>query len=742
MQRRRAGVRAILYFAALVSLPLQGAGTVAIVEGTGAPELERFASGELRAYLEKLFGIRAQAATSAPAAAEALFLIGSAETNQLVKQAKVARPFPRLSDQGILLRRATVGGTPALIVGGGSPRATLWAVYELVQRWGAHYLADRDIIPGRKPFLLPEVDAVMEPLFRVRAHPTVQDFAASGESWGIADFRPLMDQLAKLKFTRMNIYAYGWQPYLDWQYGGIQRRSATLWYNYHYHITPDMIGRQLFGNATEFWNPDLPLSADYRQSAMAGEKLIRNIITYAHSRGLECTIAAPTTDFPPEFAPLLKGAEQSHQLGGLTVVPGRETALDDPQLFGLASAALRATVEKYAQADMVMVGMPEFRQWVGEYQRAWQSLDAKYGIHKVLSLEDILDEAARRRGSTLGAKRAADEVKGDIASLYFYDRLIRSGDLPKLARPNLRFMYWGPSEELFPVLDRILPPDWEIGTMPSNHPSEVLKRLDVLKHLPAKIAGVMDVTLDDDNIGVMPQLTTNSLHRILQEMKSNGWAGFVARERFPGDHDWPLAYLARAAWDSKVTPDQVAREQLDALCGELCGEELLTAFHEVEAVTIALAPTAFAFPADWPPPSTKGIGGMLLKYWRAGPMAASVKDAREGYQRALDAALRARSASTREGSSLADYWVGRLNFAVGYVEAVQHVHQAAVEEAHKDLPGCRREADAAVSALAAALEAYSHVVRNQTDRGAIAVVNEHCYRPLKLRRWYLNAWGL
>ena len=67
---------------------------------------------------------------------------------------------------------------------------------------------------------------------------------------------------------------------------------------------------------------------------------------------------------------------------------------------------LRATLEKYPQADMVMVGMPEFRQWIGEYERAWQSLDAKYGIDKVLSLQGILDEAAQRRGSSLGAKRA------------------------------------------------------------------------------------------------------------------------------------------------------------------------------------------------------------------------------------------------------------------------------------------------------------------------------------------------
>src|SRR5205823_4651556 len=156
------------------------------------------------------------------------------------------------SDQGIVLRRAEFQKRPALIVGGGSPRATLWAVYELAERWGVRYLADGDLLPIKQEFRLPELNVVMEPLFRVRAHPTIQDFAASGESWGVADFRPLIDQLAKLKFSRLNIYAFGWQPFLDWECKGIRRRSAWLWYDYRYRITPDMVGRELFGNAMEF----------------------------------------------------------------------------------------------------------------------------------------------------------------------------------------------------------------------------------------------------------------------------------------------------------------------------------------------------------------------------------------------------------------------------------------------------------------------------------------------------------
>ena len=35
-----------------------------------------------------------------------------------------------------------------IVIGGGSPVATLWAVYELVERWGVRYLIDRDVYPA------------------------------------------------------------------------------------------------------------------------------------------------------------------------------------------------------------------------------------------------------------------------------------------------------------------------------------------------------------------------------------------------------------------------------------------------------------------------------------------------------------------------------------------------------------------------------------------------------------------
>src|SRR4051812_21899548 len=104
-------------------------GKVAVVIGTAAPEVERFAASELCDYLNKLFGVQAVATDSVPADAEDIFLVGGLSTNRLIGPAKFEKP----TDRGVVLKSASIGPRSTMIVGGGSPRATLWAVYELAE---------------------------------------------------------------------------------------------------------------------------------------------------------------------------------------------------------------------------------------------------------------------------------------------------------------------------------------------------------------------------------------------------------------------------------------------------------------------------------------------------------------------------------------------------------------------------------------------------------------------------------
>jgi len=378
---------------------------IAVVVGPGAEKLERYAAEELCGYLDRLFGIKSRPTTELPESAEVTLLVGNPKTNPAVASVLGENGWPRVSDQGIVLKRTTLNnkcrsGTrarlrvtgksarptapacsddkPVLVIGGGSSRATLWAVYELVERWGVRYLLHGDVLleePGR--LTLPAEDVVLEPKLRVRQWRVINDFACGPESWGMADYRPVLDQLAKLKFNRIYLSIYPWQPFLHLKAKGIERRSAWLWYDYHYPITDDMPGRHLFGNVREFWNPDLPHGGSYGELAAAAEKLVHNLMAHAHARGMECAITGSLMEFPAEFKPLLKDSQPVHQLGRLTIVPGVGTDVDDPAVTELAATVLRTTANTYPEADFIMLWAPEFRQWTDTYELAWKRLDAK-----------------------------------------------------------------------------------------------------------------------------------------------------------------------------------------------------------------------------------------------------------------------------------------------------------------------------------------------------------------------------
>jgi hypothetical protein len=709
---------------------------VSVVLGRDAPKLEQFAAAELCRYLKALYGLDVQPAATPAKAAETILIVGGPRTNPAALAALGPTGWPTVSEQGIVLKRAKLGDRPALVVGGGSPRATLWAVYELVERWGVRYLIHGDVLPQQPgKFRLPEQDLVREPVLRVRQWRVVNDFPHGTEGWGMADYRPFCDQLAKLKLNRLLLHTWTPQPFIDLKLKGIERRWGTLWWNERFPITPDMLGRNLFGNVREFWNPDLPDRADYPKFTAAGQRLLHNLIDYAHQRGLECTLTAPLTDFPPEFAPLLKNPQRINQLNQLSIVPGPETSSDDPATSELAAAVLRTAVDTYPEIDYFFLCMPEHRQWGAEYERAWRALDAKYAIGKVRSLTDVLAAAEQRKDYPGGPARALMEVKGDLVALQFFDRLLNQlHALKNTRRPDMKFIYATGAEELYPLLTRILPAGSETLSFVDYTPARVLRRRAVLKNIPSReIPSSLIYTVEDDNIGVVPQLTTGSLYQLTQDLVRYGWAGFSTRCWLIGDKDPCLAYLSRASWDRNATPEAVYRDQIRAVCGDACVDDMLAAFREVEAVTVSLEWNNLSFSFTVP--------GMMLQYWRAAPMSAELVENRRGYQRALDAARRARAKTADTGRGYLDYWVGRLEFAVEYLNAVDAVHRAAIAESKKDRPETIRQTEQALAAETRALEAFVRVARDQSDRGAIALLNEFVHRPLRAKLATLRANG-
>ncbi len=712
-------------FAVILLCARMAGAAPAVVVAPNASDIEKLAASELCGYLQKLFGIEVQPTTSAPSSADTTFLIGNPTTNASIPVAK----FPEVSDQGIVLSSIKLNGRPALIVGGGSPRAALWAVYELAERWGVRHLLHGDYIPAQRSFAMPSLDVKEEPALRVRQWRVLNEHAMGPISWGVADYRPLIDQLAKLRFNRLLLYIWPGQPFLPLEHRGIRQTSGTLFFGNRYPITDDMIGRSLFGDEQEFWNPDLPLPGDDPEALTAAAvKHVRSLIDYAKRRGMDCVISATLTEFPREFRPLLEHTRPVDMVGTPTIGPGPETDVDDPVLAGLARAVLETTINTYPAADYIALDMPEWREWVSQYERAWKALDGKYALGDKRSLESTLAAARKRHDYPGGPERAVNEVKADVVALYFYDKLISE---PRFQSARKKFVLSTVAEELFPMLARVLPEGSETLNFVDYTPSRIVKRRNVLKDMPAKkIPSVLIYTLHDDNVGVLPQLATHSLAELTKDIREQGWAGFSTRYWLLGDHDPCVAYLARAAWDAKVTPVEVYRDQVACVCGDEAVDDMLKVFSEVEAATETL---------EW-----HGLGltftvpGMMMKHWTPGGLSPELKWVRPHYQAALDAAQIALSKTTPAGKPYIDYWVGRLEFGIQYMDAVEAVRSAATAEASGDAVGAQAEAVRALDLVTRALESFARVARDRSDKGAIAVMNEYVYRPLRAKVAALN----
>lgn len=723
--------------------------SIEIVLSPKASELERFAALELQRYLKHLFNVSARVAPEPSDSADAVLLLG-VSTDPGVSYLSEDR-LPQLSDQGFLLRNTSRDGKPAMIIVGGSPRAMMWGVYELVERYGVRYLLHGDVFPPNgQRFYLPEIDRVFEPIFKARWFKTMGDFAIGMEGWGMADYRPLLDQLAKLKFNRIRVGGYSTAPYLDLQFKGVRRQSAYLFYGEHFRITPDMPGRHLFGEATEYWHPDLPPSdAPYEELLAAGQRHMHDLIAYAESRGIDSSSVWSITDFPKDLESVVPDAQPVKQFGLLTVAPGPSVQPDNPELLDIGGTVLRSILDQYPDAHSY--GFPvttENPSWIEMYEWAWKELDKQYHVESVESLDRLLQRAAEHTDHWGGgAVRAVNMAKGGLAGLCFLLHLWNSPDvLSESLRPDACLVLYEPAEALWPILPLVLPKGSELVVVIDYNCARVLRRRHVFQELPTKeIPTTMVLSLHDDSIGVLPMLTTHALHDLVVDIRKVGVAGVCTRQWLIGDHDPSMAYLSKASWDATTTPEAVLVDQIRAVCGPAAVEPMLETFRHVEAVTSAMEihGMGLTFPAP----------NMMTRQWSAGPMPDELAEDRAIYQRALDAIAKVPTPDRPEGKEYVRYWTGRLQFAVEYFDALEAVKKAASMEKAADDAKKNGDQTAYLAKLAEAIqlteqahaaafhsiETFAGVARDKADRGAIATMAEYVCRQLKRKADSLRA---
>jgi hypothetical protein len=349
-------------------------------------------------------------------------------------------------------------------------------------------------------------------------------------------------------------------------------------------------------------------------------------------------------------------------------------------------------------------------------------LEAKYGINSICTLEQALGRAGNMTAFAGGVRRAVENLKNDIVRLYFTDKLLTETgyvDLSLFKDKTLLNMCM--NENLAPLADKIKSLNgfdlWIDYT-----PSRVLTRRDAIRKIDgAALPGRIWCTISDDNIGMLPQIMTDSIHEIMKDMKGAGIRDYFINHNSISNLEPLFEYISRVSWEAGMTPDESYRQLFIPMCGEKAGRKMVAAMHVMEDVTKEL---------EW-----HGIGLtfptpiMMERQFKSKPDIEHVKIFRDGYGKAAVLCREALTLSKKAGRDYIGYWIGRLDFAMGYMDILEEVKLAGAYD--EITPEYQRHLLAAIDKTTAAIETYSSIASNRCDHGSIMALNEFVYRFLK-----------
>lgn len=702
----------------------EAAEQVVVVAAADAPGLEQLAARELAGQFRRLFdGSDVVVTAVVPPQSKYAVLIGSPATNPAVRAA-LAGQWPKVTDQGIVLKSLDADGRQTLIVGGGSPVATLWAAYELGHRLGVRYLFRGDIFPQHtQPLRLTGQDVVMEPELRTRTWRTINDFASGPESWGLADHTKLLRQLAKMKFNQVMLSVYPWHPYVSYEFGGVRKETAVLWWGNQFRVDGDTVGKKVFRGAQLFQNPDFAGAVTPTEMAAAGTRQMRGLIDAAHELGMSVGVSISPLEFPREFQPVLPGSKTGTGLGQLTIVPGPEQRPDDPRLRKLVATMISAWKETYPALDRLYLTLPEFPEWDQHAEDAFRMLQAEGALADV-TLDQLVAAAAGRK-LVAGGARGELAVRGNLVALAFFRSLFADQQL--LSRPDgrsLDLVITSVDPGLFPMLDQVVPPGAGTLNFIDYTARRSVEHRELLSQVPAsRVRSQLILTLADDNVGILPQSSLQSLGTLLDDLKQNRWDGFSTRYWELTEHDTAVYFLSRAAWQSPLTARGALTELWTTATGNAsAADRLWLAWEALENATnlIDQNDPGFAFP----------VPGMLMKHYTSDPLPEWWQPVTDAYTQYMTELYRANSAIEGDAKPVLFYYAKRSEYVLFYLDAVKAVRLSAIASKAGDKEQALQQLELAVENIYNGITALADVAVDQSDRGLVAVLNEYAYRPL------------
>ncbi|MCL6505187.1 MAG: hypothetical protein K6T86_21135 [Pirellulales bacterium] len=682
---------------------------VHIVVGPQSHELVRLAAHELASQLERLYRTEVQIADAIPADTRALVLVGSPQDNPAIAAAMEGR-WPQLSQQGLLLR--SIPEPPALVVGGGSPRATLWAVYELGRRLGITYLLSGDVDPAppAEPFSTTGYDVLLEPQFPHRVLALLGDQVIGPSCWDLNENARVLGQLAKLKYNGVVLVMHPWQPFVHFSVSGISKSQARLWRQTHWPVGGDTAGRAAFGGARSFVNPDLAGKNSYPMLTDAGIELARGIMARARQLGMSCAVLFAPLEVPQDFSSLLPESASPAGAEGLSLIPHPTRAKEIEPWSAAVSAQWQAYLQTYPDLEALYLSLPQEPVWTEGAPDAWQELTGRTR-DELQQLIDTLPEGER-------ASVQGPLLLGHVSSLAFLRRAMAALSPPSRGMPRLYLKGLHPA--LYPAAEELLPPG--AGVVASGEHVAEEGEASTLARLPKSRHGVVWLMLGEAGQGTFFTSEGVKLRDRLLAAQQAGHDGFVLECAVAADHDFTLHLLSRASFEPDLKVEEALGSLIDPLCGQGVAERVALALERIERAGALIA----RHDPQWGRPAPQ----MVLRHAVAEPAPTWWEEAAALYTEGANDLYRAADRSRVEGRPYLRRLIRRCEWGWYYFQSVAALRAA---EQANDLDSRLSQLEAAVEHMYNGLAALAEAAHDNSSRAVIAVLNEYGYRPLAAR---------
>ncbi len=262
----------------------------------GAATPERAAAAELATYLHALYP-STEFDIAPPAPGVPVIYLG---TPQELPSRFAAQSSGKLANpDSFLISSNSANGVQEAVIAGATPRATLFAVYALLEKLGFGFYLSYNTAPTPSPSPLSFADWSISdtPLVGERVIFNWHNFLSGCSTWNLEDWQNWIMQAARMRFNTVMVHAYGNNPMYSFSMNGETKPTGYLantefgrdWGTEHVLDVRNIVGAEGLFNGSVY-GADASLVPD-NQKVKAAEGLMQSVFSFAAERGMGVTFA-------------------------------------------------------------------------------------------------------------------------------------------------------------------------------------------------------------------------------------------------------------------------------------------------------------------------------------------------------------------------------------------------------------------------------------------------------------------